>query len=97
MLITLLSYGLYYLYRILDIAILVYCVASWFVRPGTKAYYYYGKLAALLEPLFMPVRKLLYKLRLNLPVDLSPWITLLLLGVVYRLIISLLLGLKGIR
>ena len=79
---------LYYFYRLLNLAILLYCVLSWFVRPGTRLYDIYVKMAYFLEPLFLPVRKLLSRSRLNLPVDLSPWLTTILIGFIFRIIIS---------
>ena len=86
MLIRLIRLTLYLVYRVADLAILIYCIASWFVRPGTKAYDYYYKLAQIVEPVLLPVRKLLYRLGLTLPIDLSPWITMILLGFVYRIL-----------
>ena len=82
---------LYYVYRILDLAILAYCILSWIAAPGSRLFEFYRKLAYYIEPLFIPARKILYKLRLNIPIDLSPWLTMILLGIVYR-ILAVLLG-----
>ncbi len=84
---TLIRIVLYYFYRLLNLAILLYCVFSWFVRPGTRLYDIYVKMAYFLEPLFVPARKLLSRLRLNIPVDLSPWLTIVFVGLIYRIII----------
>ena len=84
---TLIRIVLYYIYRLLNLAILLYCVFSWFVRPGTRLYDIYVKMAYFLEPLFVPARKLLSRLRLNIPVDLSPWLTIVFVGLIYRIII----------
>jgi len=78
---------LYYVFRLLDLAIFVYCIMSWFVRPGTRLYEIYAKLAYFLEPLFVPARKLLSRLRIGIPVDLSPWVTMLILGIIYRILV----------
>ena len=83
-------YGLYYLYRLIDLAILAYCILSWFARSNYKLYQIYQWLGRFLEPMFVPVRKLMYRLNINLPVDLSPWITMILLGFVYRILASVL-------
>ena len=88
MLIGIIRLALYYFYRLLDLAILVWCIMSWIVRPGDRLYGFYYKLGSYLEPLFLPVRKILYRLRLNLPIDLSPWITMILLGFIYRLLMA---------
>ena len=89
MLVRLIRIILYYVYRIADLAILVYCVGSWFIGPNSRAYEYYIKLARIVEPVLLPVRKLMYRLGINLPIDLSPWITMILIGFIYRLLVTL--------
>ena len=83
---------LYLIFRVADLAILVYCIGSWFIRPVSRAYDYYYKLARIVEPMLLPVRKLMYRLGLNLPIDLSPWITMILLGFIYRILVMLIVG-----
>ena len=83
---------LYLIYRAADLAILFYCIGSWFIRPGTRAYDHYYKLARIVEPMLLPVRKLMYRLGLQLPIDLSPWITIILLGFIYRILVMLIIG-----
>ena len=85
---TLIRIILYYIYRILNLAILIYCILSWFVRPGTRLYDIYVKMAYFLEPLFVPARKLLSRFNLNIPVDLSPWLTMVFIGFIYRILVS---------
>ena len=87
---TLLRIVLYYFYRLLNLAILLYCIFSWFVAPGTRLYDIYVKMAYYLEPLFVPARKLLSRFNLRIPVDLSPWLTMVFIGVIYRIIVSFL-------
>ena len=87
-----LYYGLYLIYRLLNLSIFVYCILSWIAGSNYKIYKIYMWLGRFLEPLFVPVRKLMYRLNLNLPIDLSPWITMLLLGLVYRVLVSVLFG-----
>ena len=92
MLIRFIRTVLYLIFRVADLTILVYCIGSWFIRPGTRAYDYYNKLARIVEPVLLPVRKLLYRLGLNLPVDLSPWITMILLVFIYRILVMFIIG-----
>ena len=87
---NLLRIVLYYFYRLLDLAILLYCIFSWFVRPGTRLYDIYVRMAYYLEPLFVPARKLLSRFRLNIPIDLSPWLTMILIGIIYRILATIL-------
>jgi len=83
--------AIYYFFRVINIAILVYCIGSWFVRPGTKFFMYYRKLGYLLDPLFRPARTLLNKLgAYRLGIDFSPWLTCILLNFVYNLIVNIL-------
>lgn len=77
---------IYIVFRVLDLAILAYCIMSWFVRPGTRAFEIYRKMAYYLEPLFKPARKILSRFNLNIPIDLAPWLTLVLLTIIYRVI-----------
>ena len=97
---TIIIYALYYFYRVLSIAILVFCIGSWFVEPGTKLSYYWRKLGYFLEPLIRPARILLEYLRRflrrlfpnmgSIPVDFSPWLTMILLEFIFRAIYRLL-------
>ena len=93
-------YALYYFYRVLNIAILVYCIGSWFVNPGTKLYEYWRKLGYFLDPLFRPARILLDFLKRLLrrvfpnmgyiPIDFTPWVTVILIEFIFRLILRFL-------
>ena len=89
MLVGIIRLALYYIFRVLDLAILVWCILSWFVTPGSRLFGFYYKLGSYLEPLFLPVRKILYRLRVDLPIDLSPWITMILLGFIYRILMTI--------
>ena len=89
MIIGIIRLTLYWFWRLLDLAILVYCIMSWVVTPGSRLYSFYYKLSCYLEPLFVPVRRLLGRLRLNLPIDLAPWIIMILLGFIYRILITI--------
>ncbi len=98
---TTLFYALYYFYRALNIAILVYCIGSWFVSPGTRLFDYWRKLGYFLEPLFRPARALMEVLRRlirrifpnfrPLPIDFTPWFTVILLEIIFRALLRLLL------
>ena len=97
MLLRLINIILYYFFRIVSLAILVYCIMSWFVRPGSRAFEFYRKLAYYIEPLFVPARKLLnwiyrrFNLRM-IPIDFSPWLTIVFLNIIHRIIILLITG-----
>ncbi len=92
-------YALYYFYRAINIAILVYCIGSWFVNPGTKLFDYWRKLGYFLEPLFKPARIILdffgrllrniFPNMIRVPIDFTPWFTVILLEYVFRLILRL--------
>ena len=100
---TILFYALYYFYRVINIAILVFCIGSWFVNPGGKLYYYWRKLGYFLEPLFRPARAIMELLGRGLrsifpnfrplPIDFSPWLTVILLEFIFRILLQLLLKL----
>ena len=77
---------LYVAYRILELAILVYCIMSWLVTPGSRAYDIYVKMSYYLEPLFKPAKMLLSRFNLNIPIDLSPWITMIFITIIYRIL-----------
>ena len=76
-----------YAFRIVDLAIFAYCIMSWFVRPGSRGFDIYRKLGYYLEPMFKPARMLLSRFNLNIPIDLAPWITMLLLSVLCRILL----------
>lgn len=76
-----------YAFRIFDLAIFAYCILSWFVRPGTRAFDIYRKLGYYLEPTFKPARMLLSRFNLNIPIDLAPWLTLVLASIVCRILL----------
>ena len=78
---------LYFVVRVLNFVILVYCVMSWFVTPGTRLYDFYVRLHNLLQPLFMPARKLLSRFNLRIPIDLAPWLTMVFLTLIYRILL----------
>ena len=97
---TIIFYALYYFYRVLNITILVYCIGSWFVNPGTRLFDYWRKLGYFLEPLFRPARALLELLKSLLrkvfpridyiPIDFTPWLTVILLEFIFRIILQIL-------
>lgn len=87
-----LQIALGYFFQIINYAILIFCIGSWFVRPGTGLYDFWRKLGYFLEPLFRPAKFLLSRLRFmrSIPVDFSPWLTVILLGFVYNAVMVLL-------
>lgn len=81
---------LYICIRILNLAILAFCILSWFARANQKVYYIYSKLGYYLWPIMGPARWLLSKIPINIPIDFSPWLTIILANLVYNLIVKLL-------
>jgi len=83
---------LYYFFEVLYFAILAYCIGSWFVKPGTKFFELWMKLRYFLDPLFYPARFILSKIKFlrTVPVDFTPWLTVILLNFVYRLFMLIL-------
>lgn len=70
------------LFRVFSAMILVYCVMSWFVRPGTPLYRAYCFLAELVEPLIYPFRKLTAPMAYNTGIDIAPWLTLIFFNII---------------
>ena len=73
----------YFLYGI-RIAILLYCVMSWF-RPNNRFFY---ALERFIMPFIMPFRRISVWIsaKLNMPLDFSCWISLIGLSVAERLL-----------
>ncbi len=78
---------IYYAFRVLDLAILAYCIMSWLVRPGTAGFDIYRKLGYYLEPLFKPARMLLSRFNFNIPIDLAPWLTMIFASIICRILL----------
>lgn len=72
------------LFRIIEVATLVYVVLSW-IMPGSGAYYFLGRF---LEPLARPFRRLNMKLtsRMRIPLDFSLWFMLIGLDIVRAIV-----------
>ena len=85
-----LSLIVYYVFRIYELAVLVYCILSWFARPGSRVYDIYVKLGYYLEPTFRPARALLSRLNLNIPIDFGPWLTIILASLICRILLWIL-------
>lgn len=79
-------------FEILNTVILIYCIASWFVKPGGKLFYYWYKLGQFLSPLFYPARWILSKTKITqkLGIDFTPWLTVILLEIAYSVIMRIL-------
>lgn len=73
------------IFRILEVAILIDCLISWV--PDLR----YSKFAEIIHsitnPVLEPCRQLQYKLGLDLPVDFSPIIALLVMDVIRTLLV----------
>lgn len=69
--------------RVLDGAIFVYVILSWF-RPSFRAYYW---LTRFIEPFVSPFRKLSVKImtRTKVPLDFSCWFAMIAIAILERL------------
>lgn len=76
-------YAGYLFLRLVTLAILVYCVLSWF-RPAFRAYYWLGRF---IEPFISPFRKLSMKLMryFRAPIDFSYLLAMIGYQIVERL------------
>ena len=74
------------LFRVLSSMILVYCIMSWFVRPGSPLYRIYCFLDELVEPLIYPFRKISAGVAYSTGVDFAPWLTLIFFNVIQNAI-----------
>jgi len=83
---TIIIATLYYCLRILDFAILAFCILSWVGRSNQKLFKIYSKLGYYLWPIMGPARWIISKIRLNIPVDFSPWLTMVLANFVYNIL-----------
>ena len=77
---------LYYLFKVLDLVLLIYCVFSWFIRdPNNKIYRF---LCSVCDPILNPIRALLSKVSFlqNSPIDFSPVALMLLFSLLLKII-----------
>lgn len=86
------------LFRILELLIIANALASWFPifwqNPTLSKIM--QMINWLTEPILKPVRKLLSKTPVgNMPIDISPIITILLLGVLQNILVIILVALIG--
>ena len=87
---------IYFVYRIMNIVVLVYVLLSWVAGMNptlAKAYYF---LAGILEPLLKPIRKLMWPVTRKIGLDFSPYILIVAMGLIYRILASLIIY-GGIR
>ncbi len=78
--------AVYYFTIVIQYMILAYVVLSWFSRPGGRTYRIYQKLGDVLEPLFVPFRRLTRGLALRTGLDFTPFVTIIAVSMIYRLI-----------
>ena len=81
---------IYFVYRIMSTVVLVYVILSWIsgMHPTLAKIYY--MLQGVLEPLLRPIRKLLWPLTSRIGLDFSPYVLILILGLIYRILVSIL-------
>lgn len=78
------------LFRVFSAMILIYCIMSWFVRPGERAYTVYCRLAELVEPLIAPFRGLTSGVAYRTGIDFAPWLALVTLNIIQGIIYMIL-------
>ena len=76
--------GLYYFTLVIQYMVLAYVMLSWFSRPGGKTYFIYQKLGDLLEPLFVPFRKLTSGITMRTGLDFAPFVLIITISLIYR-------------
>jgi len=80
------------LFRVFSVMILIYCVLSWFVRPGQAGYSVYCRLEELVEPLIAPFRRLTAGIAWRTGIDFAPWLALIALNIIQDVIFIILRG-----
>ncbi|MDO5518692.1 MAG: YggT family protein [Clostridium sp.] len=75
-------------FRILEIAIIVECLASWI--PQARYSRFMDIIHSITAPILEPCRKLQYRFLSNMPVDFSPLIALLIMDVIRGILVALL-------
>lgn len=80
------------LFRVISAMILIYCVMSWFVRPGQTGYTLYCRLAELIEPVISPFRRLTAGIAFRTGIDFAPWLALIGLNIFQDVIFIILRG-----
>ena len=89
---TKLLLAVYYFTLVIQYMILAYVVLSWFSKPGGQTFRIYQKLGDILEPLFMPFRRLTRGIAMRTGLDFTPFITIIAVSMIYRLIFAVTSG-----
>ncbi|HPF18455.1 MAG: YggT family protein [Bacillota bacterium] len=89
---TKLLLALHYFTLVIQYMILAYVVLSWFSRPGGQTYRFYQKLGEILEPLFIPFRRLTGGIAMRTGLDFTPFVTIIAVSMIYRLIFAVASG-----
>lgn len=75
--------GVSYFLRIFMYALYIYCICTWILSPFNKVMRF---LARIVDPFLRPVRNVLFRLFPRLPIDLSPIVLGLLVGLAQQLL-----------
>lgn len=79
--------GITYFLRIVELALVAYCILSWFVPRDAKVMRLLGKVV---EPLIWPARRLIARFTQNpVVMSLSPLVVMLLLNVVSAILLRI--------
>lgn len=76
-----------FLFQLLRIIMIVYCVFSWFIRdPSNK---FFGVLSAICDPILNPIRMVLGKIEFlqRAPIDFSPVVLMMLCSLLIRILL----------
>ncbi len=65
------------LFQVFSALILVYCLLSWFARPGSSVFRLYCGLGDVVEPLIRPFRRLTSGFTYRTGIDFAPWLALI--------------------
>ena len=72
--------------KVVNAAVWIYVIMSWFVRTTPGLVNFYMTLAKYIEPLLAPVRKLMEPLTYRIGLDFSPYVLVLIISFVSRFI-----------
>lgn len=70
--------------RLVNAAVWIYVILSWFVRTSPGLVNFYMTLAKFIEPVLAPIRKLMMPLTYRIGLDFSPYVLVLIISFISR-------------
>ena len=70
--------------RLVNAAVWIYVILSWFVRTSPGLVNFYVTLAKFIEPVLAPIRKLMMPLTYRIGLDFSPYVLVLIISFISR-------------